>query len=53
VLSRVVVASPEHSLSLYGVIPAVTPWIAPEQAPHRKNEASKYAVLTDCLYRVP
>src|SRR5674476_468990 len=40
------VAGSEHSLSLHRIVPAVAPWIAPEQAPRREHRAPKSVSYT-------
>ena len=45
-------ADREHSLGLHGIVSAVAPRVAPEQAPRREHRAPKYAVLADRFDRV-
>src|SRR5450756_549552 len=45
-------ADPEDSLSLHGIVPAVAPRVASEQAPPGEHQASKYAVPADRLNRI-
>src|SRR3989442_15398330 len=46
------VAEPEHPLGLHGIVSAVAPRVAPEQAPRGENEAAPYAVGTDRFHRI-
>ncbi len=43
---------PEHSLGLDRIVSAVTPGVAPQQAPPREHQAPKYAVLPHRVDRV-
>src|SRR5882672_9955125 len=46
------VAAREHSLGLHGIVSAVAPWVAPQQAPRREHRAPKYAVLPNRFDRI-